>query len=272
MRWGVVLFGVLGLLLKPGEVRALDVGFNDAFTQFQKHGFGRQIGAEYARFPIMWSPPDGNAIPAYRAALAHGVTPIVTVHGWGCGTATPRESAEEMADLAAAMPRAVISLWNEPNITKALEGGPCEVVEMTPAKMAEVATAGAAAIKSVNPHQPVIGPAVAPIPGWKRYLRGLYSEVPRGLMQVGLNLYPQGRHRIEKVRRSVRLASRLGLPVAITEFDLSAPWLPGRPTKPKQTERAVRMLADMRRVSMLLFNGVSTTKPEFRAIRAALSR
>lgn len=221
--------------------RRRQFGFNDNFSLLEEIGFGRDLGANTARFPVTW-PDDGNAVAAYQAALQGGVKPIVNSYSWGYAPPTKREYAREMASMAEAMPRAIMQLWNEPNMGMkpnlssmpySFPGG------VGPKKAAKYATAAARAIHRVNPKQRIIGPSVAPVGAWKQYTKRLYSHIPEGLVETGLNLYPSGKNRVKKVQRAVEMAAEFGNPVAVTELDVDAPWIPGDVPR-KATRKAIR--------------------------------
>ncbi len=248
--------GIVGRALKlaaGGRARRGGFGVNADFGSLQDWNFGTGIGANVARFPIDVNDPAG-AGAAYQAALAAGVKPIMQGATWGNGPATPAGYGAQMAQMARDYPRSIFGLWNEPNLGSGAATGQAAAGGMSPSKAARFAVAGARGVRSVLPRARIIGPSVAPVGNWERYFRQMYRKVPKGLMEVGLNLYPTSQNRVAEVVESFKMARKFG-PVDVTELDMAAPWIGGGDTG-RETPKAIRALKRLG-AKMVLLNSTA---------------
>jgi hypothetical protein len=201
-----------------------------------------------ARFPVAYPP---EPIPAAAAMNRLGVAaPIITIGGWADETRPdfkpdPAVYAAACAEYARRFPNATISLWNEPNLNLLTGGGLAPTPGMTAAEVAALVVAAANAIRAVNPNARIIGPSIAPVGDWEPYFRAVYGAIPRGLVDVGINLYPQGEDstKMAQLERWMRMAKKFGR-VHVTEIDVAAPWF-GKPRKPGMTAEAYDLLSRM---------------------------
>jgi hypothetical protein len=54
----------------------------------------------------------------------------------------------------------------------------------------------------------IVGPSLSPARSWRHHFRAHYRAIPRGLMDVGLNVYPSPTHPARSVRDTYRMARR----------------------------------------------------------------
>ena len=225
-------------------------GVSADFTDLLASNFG---GADVARFPI--DPDSQSGMDAYLATLAAGVTPILAGAGWGSGPPTPKLYGAMMARMAKKFPKAIYQLWNEPNMGSGSQGGAARAGGMSASDAARFAVAGAKGIRKVRPGARIIGPSVAPVGNWQTYFKQLYRKVPKGLMDVGLNLYPGGTNRLGKVKDAFNMAREFG-PVDVTELDMAAPWMGGG-AGPKDTNANARQLLRKLGARMVVMNATA---------------
>lgn len=238
-------------------------GFNDDYGSLESRIRRlKRVGADTVRFPI-----DPKARPNTDRAVAtmrkHGIRPIISSAGWNHGPATKRKYAREMAGLARRYPKATLQLWNEPNLIGGYVTG--DRPEAMSAKQAgRYATAAARAIRKVNPKAKIIGPSIAPVDDWKPYFRKTYKRIPRKLgVDVGMNLYPEGKNKIRELRRAYKMGSRFG-DVHVTELDMD--WR----GKPRGTQAQTRAYKTLKKIGAksVLFHGSGKFLDDPKARRA----
>jgi hypothetical protein len=127
-------------------------------------------------------------------------------------------------------------------------------------------TAAADAIREVSPKHRILGPSVGPIKGWQSYFKPLYRAIPRGLMDVGMNLYPRPNSPHPQLKRWYRIGANFGR-VHVTEYDPA--WMGGERT-PEKVRDGIALLTELGAPTVLL-NSTHNQLDEWRAVLRAES-
>jgi hypothetical protein len=204
-------------------------GFNDnsvvrgELTPAEDAAILARAGANSVRISIEWDWIQRTRGPLqmggydqhYRALLAQGIRPLITVSGaprwtWPVDAVCADDSCHYAHDrtyngawyflvrhIAQRYPRAAaIEVWNEPNLGIFFAGGP------DPVRYTELLRLAYNAVKSVQPDMPVLGGALAPDLGEEKtsehwgmrpFLRAMYAAGARDYMDgISLHPYPAG--------------------------------------------------------------------------------
>ena len=239
-------------------------GFNDdahrLLSQLQRM---KRAGVDTVRFPVPEYPTPA-ADKAYRRLRNAGIHPILVLGGWsGAPVADPDAYAQRCAAMARRYPNATLALWNEPNL-----GGhnTAPDPDQTPEAIAAMVTAAAEAIREVSPDHHILGPSVGPIKGWESYFEPLYRAIPRGLVDVGMNLYPRPNIPNPQLKRWYRMGANFGR-VHVTEYDPA--WMGGERT-PEKVRDGIALLTGLGAHTVLL-NSTHDQLDEWRAVLRAES-
>jgi endo-1,4-beta-mannosidase len=236
----------------------------------------RQAGADSQRLTLGWNWAEpykddyrlGGFDQIYRASLARGIRPLITIMfspwwTWAPGTQCERfgpqctfppdpvfdsEWREFVALVAQRYPQAIgIEIWNEPNLRLFWKPSP------DPARYTDLLGQAYRAVKSVDPDMPVISGGLANASTTQDgteslvdFLTGIYDNGGKGYMD-GIGFHPYGAipTRTDFVERSAdRVRSvrdshgDVGKPLWATEFGLTTtgnPW-PNVWTEQEQAE------------------------------------
>jgi hypothetical protein len=227
----VMVVAALALTASPASGKARWFGFSDNATLTQDltpaqdaHLLSR-TGANSARIDVDWTwverAPGTLDLslydPIYQAWIRRGIRPLLNLMGsprwawppWSlclgsqqCHYPPDRSKDGAWAHFVAAVAQryplaAAIEVWNEPNTRGFFAGG------VDPARYTELLGSAWQAVKSVAPHMPVLGGALAPVMseetsassyGLRPFLRAMYQDGARGLMDgISIHPYPQDR-------------------------------------------------------------------------------
>lgn len=214
MRRTVISLVALGALALPTAAEAVAVGYNDDGNRLEAGSDSlARANVTLARFSVTWGrlePEDDrfrfDYVDEAVAALERaGVRPLISLYGsppWAGPHSENVSCAPDEAhdadyrqiwrELARRYPRALLAVWNEPNINSY---GDLEVE-----RAAELTNLAGQAVWSVDPGRTLIGPGASPgEPGWVGYMAEMYARIdPR--VELGAHIYPQG----ERLMRGFR--------------------------------------------------------------------
>lgn len=228
----------VALALAPAASAKTRFGFNDDGQNIAPAGnLIERSNADVMRVPIYWpllepAPEQWNfehVDAVYERLLRAGVRPLFAIYS------TPRHAVDRLPTkpgvdrgptdthawkrlwrtVAERYPRALLQVWNEPNIA---HYGPVPVK-----RMAKLTNQAAAAVRSVSPGRRVIGPPTAPNDSWRPYMKRLYKRT-RPSVRVAVHIYPRVPPRWRRdFRRDLRFALRVAgkRKLWITETGLS---------------------------------------------------
>jgi hypothetical protein len=201
-------------------------GFNDQVGHLSRHGLVSSW-VDCLRVPIPVT-SSMDVVDAYMY-VAGGDVVIFCLYD-----TNPNPAASYFTNLALEIrqrhPSAIIEVFNEPNLT--LHGAPYPEAVRAVTEQVVYALGGYA----------VIGPAMAPVPGWQSYFRTVYEHRN---FEPSLHLYPNQTNWQKQADAHISLALEYsnGKPWHVTEFGMGREFYPGEAFQADKTVALYKKIA-----------------------------